>query len=151
MTIAEDRIYPDIVDPDQYVVGPPHEIFEYLRCEHPVFRQAMPDGTAYWAVSGTPMWSDVARRPVFSASEGGVVLEDCRKTWPGCATCSWPWTRPATDYRRAARPSSRPRSSTGSSRSASICRAIMADASERGEVEFVHDVTSHCRPRSSAS
>ena len=33
----------DLFDPDQYVAGPPHDSFAYLRRERPVFRQAMPD------------------------------------------------------------------------------------------------------------
>ena len=40
----------DLYDPDGYVDGPPHEVFERLRHEQPVYRQPMPDGTEYWAV-----------------------------------------------------------------------------------------------------
>ena len=47
MTITDEI---DLYDPDGYVDGPPHEVFEHLRREQPVYRQAMPDGTAYWAV-----------------------------------------------------------------------------------------------------
>src|SRR6516225_9070645 len=67
----------DIYDPDGYVDAPPHEAFEALRREQPVYRQPMPDGTAYWAVLRHPDVVHVARHPtVFSASLGGVVLED---------------------------------------------------------------------------
>ena len=67
----------DLYDPDGYVDGPPHEVFERLRREQPVYRQPMPDGTEYWAVLRHADVVHVARHPtVFSASLGGVVLED---------------------------------------------------------------------------
>lgn len=67
----------DIYDPDGYVAAAPHEAFAYLRREHPVFRQAMPDGTSYWAVLRHADVVEVSREPLrFSAEVGGVVLED---------------------------------------------------------------------------
>jgi cytochrome P450 len=67
----------DIYSPDTYVAGPPHEVFEHLRRTDPVHWQDMPDGTGYWAVLRHADVVHVAREPVvFSASQGGVVLED---------------------------------------------------------------------------
>src|SRR3954452_18800775 len=67
----------DLYDPDGYVDGPPHEELERLRREDPVHRQDMPDGTFYWAILRHADVVHVARHPVlFSASLGGVVLED---------------------------------------------------------------------------
>ena len=67
----------DLYDPDGYVAGPPHEVFARLRREQPVFWQAMPDGTGYWAVLRHADVVHVARDPtLFSAAIGGVVLED---------------------------------------------------------------------------
>jgi len=67
----------DIYDPDGYVAAAPHEAFAYLRREHPVFRQEMPDGTFYWAVMRHADVVEVSREPLrFSAEVGGVVLED---------------------------------------------------------------------------
>ncbi len=67
----------DIYDPDLYADGPPHELFEELRRTDPVHRQEMPDGTAYWAVLRHADVVEVSRHPnLFSASKGGVVLED---------------------------------------------------------------------------
>lgn len=67
----------DIYDPDGYVAAAPHEVFAYLRREHPVFRQEMPDGTFYWAVVRHADVVEVSREPLrFSAQVGGVVLED---------------------------------------------------------------------------
>ena len=67
----------DIYDPELYAEGPPHELFESLRRSDPVHRQGMPDGTAYWAVLRHADVVEVSRHPnLFSASRGGVVLED---------------------------------------------------------------------------
>ncbi len=67
----------DIYDPEQYADGPPHEVFEQLRRTDPVHRQEMPDGTTYWAVMRHADVVEVSRHPnLFSASRGGVVLED---------------------------------------------------------------------------
>jgi cytochrome P450 len=67
----------DLYDPDGYVAGPPHAVFEALRREDPVHWQDMPDGTGYWAVLRHADLVTVARNPqLYSAEIGGVVLED---------------------------------------------------------------------------
>ena len=67
----------NIYDPDGYLDGPPHEVFTELRRTQPVFFQEMPDEPGYWAVLKHADVIHVAREPVlFSASEGGVVLEN---------------------------------------------------------------------------
>ena len=67
----------DIYDPRGYVDSAPYDDFALLRHEQPVFRQAMPDGTAYWAILKHADVVDASRRPeLFSAEIGGVVLED---------------------------------------------------------------------------
>lgn len=67
----------DIYDPELYVHGAPHELFEELRRTDPVHRQQMPDGTEYWAVMRHADVVEVSRHPnLFSAAKGGVVLED---------------------------------------------------------------------------
>ncbi len=67
----------DIYSPDAYVDGPPHDAFSRLRREQPVCWQEVPDQAGYWAVLRHADVVHVARHPeLFSASEGGVVLED---------------------------------------------------------------------------
>ena len=67
----------DIYSPDAYVDGPPHELFTRLRRERPVCWQEVPGEPGYWAVLRHADVVGVARQPeVFSASEGGVVIED---------------------------------------------------------------------------
>jgi cytochrome P450 len=77
MPTALDTSGIDLYTPDVYVDGPPHEVFERLRREQPVYFQDMPDEPGYWAVLKHEDVVHVARHPVlFSASEGGVVLEN---------------------------------------------------------------------------
>ena len=67
----------DIYSPDLYAVAPPHELFARLRRERPVCWQQVPGEPGYWAVLRHADVVHVARHPeVFSASEGGVVIED---------------------------------------------------------------------------
>ena len=136
----------DLYDPDGYVAGPPHEAFEYLRREQPVYRQAMPDGTSYWAVLGHADVVEVARQPtLFSAEVGGVVLEDqppaqLEQTKNMLLMMDPP--RHST-LRRATAPQFKARSMAGlEGRVREICREIMAKGAELGDVEFVHDLAS---------
>ena len=67
----------DIYSPDVYVDGPPHEAFARLRRERPVCWQDVPGQAGYWAVLRHADVVEVARHSdVFSATEGGVVIED---------------------------------------------------------------------------
>ena len=134
----------DIYEPDGYVDAPPHEVFAYLRREHPVFWQDMPDGTGYWAILKHADCVEVAREPtVFSAQVGGVVLEDqvpeqLEQTKnmllmmdPPRHTTLRRETAPCFKAREMARLEDRVRA---------ICRTIMAKGAELGDVEFVHDL-----------
>ena len=67
----------DIYSPDAYVDGPPHKAFARLRRERPVCWQDVPGQAGYWAVLRHADVVHVARHPeLFSASDGGVVIED---------------------------------------------------------------------------
>ena len=67
----------DLYSPDLYVDGPPHAILEDLRRTTPVYWQDMPREPGYWAVLKHADVVHVAREPqLFSASEGGIMLED---------------------------------------------------------------------------
>lgn len=67
----------DIYSPDAYIDAPPHELFTRLRREQPVCWQDVPGEAGYWAVLRHSDVVHVARHPeLFSATEGGVVIED---------------------------------------------------------------------------
>jgi len=65
----------DLADPDTFVHGPPHEALAELRRSDPVHFCEM-DGGGFWAVLKHADVVKVAKSPgLFSASEGGVVIE----------------------------------------------------------------------------
>ena len=76
-TFEDETAVVDIYDPDRYVAGVPHDVFDALRAKAPVYFQEMPGEAGYWAVLSHADVVHVAKHPnVFSASEGGVVLEN---------------------------------------------------------------------------
>ncbi len=141
----------DLYDPDGYVAGPPHETFAQLRREQPVWWQEMPDEPGYWAVLRHADVVHVARHPLlFSAAQGGVVLEDLDADQLAMMQDMILSMDPPrhVDYRRNVAPHFKARVMAGIEDTIRAqCRAIMADAAdqvaERGEVDFVHDV---CAP-----
>jgi len=136
----------DIYSPDAYVAGPPHELFDELRRTRPVFWQQMPDEPGYWAVLKHADVVHVAREPrLFSASEGGVVLENLEPARLAMMRDMLLAMDPPrhTDYRRPLAPSFKQRVIARlGDQIRDICRELMANAAEQRDVEFVHDVTS---------
>ena len=66
-----------IADPDTYIDGPPHARFDALRTTEPVTWVEMDDEPGYWAVLRHADVVHVAKHSeVFSATEGGVVVEN---------------------------------------------------------------------------
>jgi cytochrome P450 len=134
----------DIYEPDRYVDGPPHEVFEHLRRTEPVYWQDMPDGTGYWAVLKHADVVHVAREPVvFSASEGGVVLEDLDPERLAMMRNMLLAMDPPrhVEYRRPLADSFKARAIGGlEERIRAMSREIMSRAGEHADVEFVHDV-----------
>ncbi|MGQ0805409.1 MAG: cytochrome P450 [Actinomycetota bacterium] len=134
----------DIYEPDRYVEGPPHEVFEHLRRTEPVYWQDMPDGTGYWAVLKHADVVHVAREPnLFSASAGGVVLEDLdpeRLAMMRNMLLAMDPPRHVA-YRRPLADSFKARVIGGlEARIRTMCREIMERVGEHDDVEFVHDV-----------
>jgi cytochrome P450 len=134
----------DLYDPDTYVDGPPHAFLEQLRREQPVYHQSMPDGTDYWAVLRHADVVHVARNPLlFSAERGGVVLEDLDPDQLAMMRDMILSMDPPrhTEYRRNVNPHFKAQVMAGlEPRIRAVCRSIMHDAAELGDVDFVHDV-----------
>jgi cytochrome P450 len=66
-----------LADPATFADGVPHEAIDALRAETPVAWQEMEGEPGFWAVLTHADVVKVAREPVlFSATQGGVVLED---------------------------------------------------------------------------
>jgi cytochrome P450 len=134
----------DLYDPDGYVDAAPHDAFEYLRREHPVYWQDMPDGTGYWAVLKHADVVEVAREPqLYSAEVGGVVLEDMPAEQLEQTKNMLLMMDPPrhSELRRNTAPSFKARSMARlEPRIREICRRILDIGAERGDVEFVHDL-----------
>ncbi len=137
---------PDIYSPEVYLDAPPHELFAELRRTEPVFWQDMPDQPGYWAVLKHRDVERVARNPVlFSASEGGVVLEDLTpenlENMRGMLLAMDPPRH--SDYRRPMVKRFMPKVMEElEDRIRAITKEILVGAAEKGDVEFVRDVTS---------
>ncbi len=138
---------PDIYSPDVYAVAPPHEAFAELRRTEPVYFQEMDGEPGYWAVLRHADVVHVAREPVlFSASEGGVVLENLDPVNLEMMRNMLLAMDPPrhVDYRRPLSPSFKARViGKLEDRIRTICREIMDRAAGQGDVEFVHEVTAH--------
>ena len=134
----------DIYDPDLYVDGPIHEIFAELRRTDPVHFQDMPGEPGYWAVLRHDDLMHVARNPqLFSAEVGGVVLEDQAPEQLAASRNMLLMMDPPrhTAYRQPMAEPFKAKVIAGlEGRIRAICREILAEAGDRGEVEFVHDV-----------
>lgn len=133
-------------DPDTFVNGVPHEAIAELRGTSPVSWQELNGDVGFWAVLRHADVVAVAREPnLFSASEGGVVLEtldpDTLEMMRGMLLAMDPPRHQA--YRKPLADSFKARIiGELEPQIRRICRNLMVEAAERGDVEFVHDVTS---------
>ena len=134
----------DLADPDTFVDGPPHEALAELRRSDPVHFCEMDDG-GFWAVLKHADVVKVARSPgLFSASEGGVVIEtlapDQVEAMRGMLLAMDPPRH--LDYRR---PMLAHFGRTVIGRMEDQIRGVCVDIMEKvdtsSEVEFVHHVT----------
>lgn len=138
-----------LADPDTFRDGPPHAALAELRRTSPVAWQ--PYGSSgFFAVLTHPDVVEVARRTdVFSASRGGVVLEDLDEQSLQMMRHMLLAMDPPEHqvHRRPLVESFKPSVVAGlEGQVREICRQVVADAAGRardsgsGEIEFVHDV-----------
>src|SRR5436853_6085531 len=132
----------DIFDPDTYVHGPPHEAFAELRRTDPVHWQPMAGGGGCWAVLRHADVSHVAKHPaVFSASLGGVVVEDLDPDQLSMMRMMLLAMDPPehAKYRRPLVPHfGRQAIADLEDRVRAICREVMVGARRGGDIAFVH-------------
>jgi cytochrome P450 len=137
----------ELWDPDAFVDAPPHEFLAELRRTQPVYWQDMPHEPGFWAVLKHADLTAVAREPVlFSASEGGVVMENLDEVglvrMRDMLLSMDPPRHVA--YRRPLVPSFKAKvigAMEGQIRT--ICRDIMSRARDQQELEFVHELAAH--------
>src|SRR3954468_13683867 len=144
--MSSDTAAVDLASPDAFVDGAPHEALAMLRRTDPLHWQPMNGEPGFWAVLRHADVAHVARHPeIFSASEGGVVLEDMPLELLAMQRNMLLAMDPPvhTVHRTALAPHFRARVMARSEDHVrAICRAVMAEARERGEAEFVHQVAS---------
>ena len=137
----------ELWDPDAFVAGPPFEFLAELRRTQPVHWQDMPTEPGFWAVLLHADLTHVAREPVlFSASEGGVVLENLDEAGlEGMRNMLLAMDPPRhVDFRRPLVPSFKAKVIGGmEDRIRAICRGIIDGVRDRRDVEFVHEVSAH--------
>lgn len=133
---------------ETYVDGPPHDLLARLRRESPVVFQEMDGEPGYWAVLRHADVVHVAKHSeIFSASEGGVVIEDLDPaSLEQMRDMLLAMDPPRhTAYRRPISPEFRARViGEMEARIRTITREILDRADAQGpDVEFVHDVCAH--------
>jgi cytochrome P450 len=134
----------DLADPDTFVHGPPHEALAELRRRDPVHFCPMDDG-GFWAVLKHADVVKVARSPgLFSASEGGVVIETLAPEQVAAMRGMLLAMDPPRhlDYRRPMLAHfGRTVIGRMEDQIRGVCVDIMDKVDTSSEVEFVHDVT----------
>ena len=138
----------DLHRPETYVDGAPHDLFTRLRVEEPVVYQEMDDQPGYWAVLRHADVVHVAKHSeIFSASEGGVVLEDLDPpSLEQMRDMLLAMDPPRhTAYRRPIAPEFKARViGEMEGRIRTITREILDRTDALGsDLEFVHDVCAH--------
>lgn len=133
---------------ETFVDGPPHDLFTRLRREQPVVWQEMDGEPGYWAVLRHADVVHVAKHPeIFSASEGGVVIEDLEPaSLEQMRDMLLAMDPPRhTAYRRPIAPEFKARViGEMEGRIRTITREILDRTEALGpEIEFVHDVCAH--------
>lgn len=137
-----------IADPDTYVEGPPHDRFDALRADEPVTWVDMDGEPGYWAVLRHADVVHVSKHSeVFSATEGGVVIEDLDPVaLDNMRDMLLAMDPPRhTAYRKPVAPEFKARVIAElEDRVREVVRSILDRAEELGpELEFVHDVCAH--------
>ncbi|HEX7135299.1 MAG TPA: cytochrome P450 [Iamia sp.] len=136
-----------LADPATFADGVPHDAIDALRAGSPVAWQDMDGEPGFWAVLRHADVVTVAREPVlFSATQGGVVLEDLPEDslemMRGMLLAMDP-PRHLT-YRKPLADSFKARVIAGMEEQIrTLTRQVLAQAAEKGEVDFVHDVAAH--------
>ena len=134
-----------IADPETYVDGAPQERFDELRRLEPVSWVDMDGEPGFWAVLRHADVVHVAKNSaIYSASEGGVVIEDLDPvSLENMRDMLLAMDPPRhTAYRKPVAPEFKARVIAGlEDRVRSITKEILDQAHEMGpELEFVHDV-----------
>jgi cytochrome P450 len=134
-----------LASPDLFANGPPHELLAEWRRSHPVVWQDMDGQPGFFAVLTHADIVHVSRDPaLFSASEGGITLEDSTPEALEMSRNMLVVMDPPRHvaYRRPIAPSFKAKVIAGlEGEIRAICRVIMGEARDAGpDLDFIHDV-----------
>jgi cytochrome P450 len=134
-----------LADPDLFANGAPHALLAELRRTQPVAWQDMEGQQGFFAVLTHADVVHVSRNPIlFSASEGGITLEDATPESLEMSRNMLVVMDPPRHgaYRRPIAPSFKSKVIAGlEGEVRAICRGIMGEAREAGpDLDFIHDV-----------
>ena len=134
----------DLYDPQSFAAGHPHEQYQWLRTNAPVYRQSEPDGPGYWALTRySDVW-DIDRNFQSFSSEPTIMIQDSlnQSTSMGGYKMMLMMDPPQhTAYRKLIRneftvPASREREP----RLNLLARQIVDEVIEKGACDFVSEV-----------
>ena len=144
--MSSETVAVDLASPDAFVDGAPHEALAVLRRTDPVHWQPMDGEPGFWAVLRHADVAHVARHTdIFSACEGGIVVENVSPEQLAMMRNMLLSMDPPAHTKHRAPLSLHFRARVIGAiedRVRDICRAIMADARDRRDVEFIHEVAS---------
>ncbi|TDC86054.1 cytochrome P450 [Actinomadura sp. 7K507] len=133
----------DLLDPDAFDGGQPHEAFAWLRDNDPVHWHREPGGPGFWAVTRYDDVKLVGRDPAAFSSAGGILIPDVRAAQDDDAPrMMLEMDAPDhTRYRRLAVPEFLPKAVKGMApRVEALAVRIIDDVIERGECDLVTEV-----------
>jgi len=134
----------DLLDPDVYANGMPHETFRALRATNPVARLQEPSGKHYWAVTRYRDVVAVLRNPEdFSSALGGAVFADPPKEFLDKLREAMSHRDPPshTMLRRLVSSAFSPRRVAQlEHRIAERAQELVTSAGERGDVDFASEL-----------
>ena len=137
----------DIYDPGVYERGVPFEDFRRLRTEAPVYFHAEPSGTGYWAITKHKDIIGISRDPgSFSSYRRGSVLEDYEEGSDHLEAMRFMLVNmdppQHVKFRNLVKSGFTPRMVQHMEpRIRAMVTRIIDDVIERGECEFMHDVS----------
>lgn len=136
----------DLVNPDNWVPGVPHEAFRVLRQKAPVFWQDMPGNNAgFWAITKYEDVVAVSKDPAtFSSHKGGTILKDLpQEDLDNTRTIMLNMDPPQhSKYRKLVSQGFTPRITARlEPRIREATRQIIDQVAERGHCDFVRDIS----------
>ena len=134
----------NVIDPDRYLNGPPHDEFALLRREAPVFWQENPDGEGFWVLTRYhDVWKVSLDNHLFSSARRGPILREfTEEEIEGQRNLMLAMDPPRhTKYRRLVNLGFSPKMVNRLERHIrDIAATIIDNVGARGECDFVTDI-----------